>query len=66
MKQAFTGEQMSLPFQGELMECHVCHKKKRSRRDVESGWTTMTVLGAPRRYFCPKCFKKFINRLDNL
>jgi len=66
MKQKFTGSRLPTPFQGEMMVCYLCRKKKRSNPTVESGWTTFDIEGTTRIYVCPKCFPKFIKSTEKL
>jgi hypothetical protein len=49
-------------FQGEMMNCRVCGKRKRSDPRVESNWTALEIIDPPVEivYYCPKCWNKLM------
>jgi hypothetical protein len=46
-----------MPFKGELMQCAICEKIKRSRRSIASNWAYIQLNGCG-FYACPECLKE--------
>lgn len=45
-----------MAFMGEMMECVMCSKQKRSNPNVESNWTLIQV-DSQGFYVCPRCLQ---------